>query len=210
MEGAVFAPKEGKSPKKLIIVMHGYGASAEDLWPIGYEISKTLPEAEVLLPHAFDPCEAGGGGRQWFKMGNWTLPEWKVQLAQVKKRFEDYLLPLLKERHLTLQDVALVGFSQGAMMALHFGLQEGVRAVVSFSGVLVDPDVQKSPSLPAILLVHGDSDSVLRTQYFFQTQEALRAQQIPFEALLVPNMGHSIDPESLQKACDFLEKHLTS
>ncbi|MDR1910506.1 MAG: hypothetical protein LBQ26_01530, partial [Holosporales bacterium] len=82
----VFKPAKNKPPKKLVIVLHGYGADAENLWPIGHEISQALPEAEIHIPNGFDPCEGSVGGRQWFAMGNWTLPEWRTQLAQTKVR----------------------------------------------------------------------------------------------------------------------------
>jgi phospholipase/carboxylesterase len=211
MHGSVFPPADGKPPKKLVIVMHGYGSNAGDLWTLGHEISKALPKAEVRVPHGFDSCEAGGGGYQWFKMGNWTIPEWKEGLAQTKARFETYLNPLIEKYHLSRKDVALVGFSQGAMMALHFGIQQGVQAIISFSGVLVDPEILKgASSYPNILLIHGDADGVLPVKAFFQAQEVLRAHQVSFETLLRPDMGHTIDTESLQKACTFLKEHLAS
>ncbi|MDR2412250.1 MAG: dienelactone hydrolase family protein, partial [Holosporales bacterium] len=202
LSGPVFNPAEEKRPKKLVVVLHGYGADAENLWPVGYEISKALPEAEVRVPNGFDPCEGSVGGRQWFEMGHWTQPEWCDQLAQTKARFDAYLLPILAERHLSVKDVAFVGFSQGGMLALHLGLLYGVQAVVCFSGVLVDPSaLKKSPSLPHILLVHGDSDPVLPPKVFFQAQEILRDQNAPFEASMQPNLGHSISTDGLHRAC---------
>ncbi|MDR2417258.1 MAG: dienelactone hydrolase family protein [Holosporales bacterium] len=207
--GPVFKPAEGKAPKKLVVVLHGYGADAENLWPVGYEISKALPEAEVLVPNGFDPCEGSVGGRQWFKMGRWTLPEWRAQLAQTKTRFDAYLMPILSELHLSIKDVAFVGFSQGGMMALHFGILYGIQAVVCFSGVFVDPNVlDQSPSLPHILLVHGDSDPVIPPKAFFQAQEILRAQNAPFEASMQPNLDHSINVDGLQRACLFLKQYI--
>jgi phospholipase/carboxylesterase len=211
MYGSVFSPANRKPPKKLVIVMHGYGSNAGDLWTLGREISKTLPDVEVHVPHGFDSCEVGGGGYQWFRMGNWTIPEWKEGLAQTKTRFDAYLEPLIKKYHLSRKDVALVGFSQGAMMALHFGIQQGVQAIVSFSGILVDPEVLEGASTcPNILLIHGDADDVLPVKAFFQAQEVLRTHQVSFETLLRPDMGHIIDTESLQKACTFLKEHLAS
>jgi phospholipase/carboxylesterase len=144
-------------------------------------------------------------------MGNWTLPEWRAQLAQAETRFDAYLLPILTELRLSKKDVALVGFSQGGVMALHFGIRREVCAVVSFSGVLVDSEGLKDcPVPPHILLVHGDTDPVIPSKAFFQAQEILRANSISFEALMRPNQGHCIDSEGLQRACDFLRDHLIS
>jgi phospholipase/carboxylesterase len=119
-------------------------------------------------------------------------------------------LPILAKQRLSIKDVALVGFSQGAMMAIHFGIHYGVQAVVCFSGVFVDPNVlDQSSFLPHILLVHGGSDHVIPQKAFFQAQEILRARNVPFEALMRPHLGHGIDAEGLQRACDFLREHLT-
>src|SRR5262249_57495134 len=71
----------------------------------------------------------------------------------------------LKRRNLPPSALALVGFSQGTMMALHVGLCRAAApfAIVGYSGLLaVPPDVNPEKfaaeikSRPPVLLVHGD------------------------------------------------------
>ena len=91
--------------------------------------------------------------------------------------------------------LALVGFSQGAMMALHVGLRRrrAPAAIVGYSGLLVGPERLKEATArdprgapPPILLIHGDQDPVIPVEAMFMAAEAL-AQAIdpgPMASLL--------------------------
>jgi len=52
--------------KKLLILLHGYGADGNDLLPIGEHIQKKIPNIEFISPNAFDKCEMNPFGYQWF------------------------------------------------------------------------------------------------------------------------------------------------
>ena len=66
---------------------------------------------------------------------------------------------------LTPADLVLVGFSQGAMMALHVAPRRAVAVagVVAISGRLLRPEVLVAETLvkPPVLLIHGDEDAVV-------------------------------------------------
>ena len=56
------------SDKKLLILLHGYGANGMDLMPIGDYVKNTITnfELECLAPDAFDVCDSNPYGFQWF------------------------------------------------------------------------------------------------------------------------------------------------
>jgi phospholipase/carboxylesterase len=96
---------------------------------------------------------------------------------------------------------ALMGFSQGAMTVLFTGLRRvsAPRAILAFSGALVAPE-----TLPAelanrapVLLVHGEADDVVPVQRSRDAEAALRAANLPVEAVYVPRLGHGIDDTGL-------------
>jgi phospholipase/carboxylesterase len=111
--------------------------------------------------------------------------------------------------------LALVGFSQGTMMALHVGLRRAVApaAIVGYSGVLVTPpDVDADAFAagikvrPPVLLVHGDRDDLIPPQALFQATQGLAALEVPVEWHLSPGIGHGIDGEGLRHGGEFLTR----
>ena len=120
------------------------------------------------------------------------------------------------ERHkLPASALALVGFSQGTMMALHVGLRRATApaAIVGYSGLLVTPPeheveafAAEVKSRPPVLLVHGDSDDLIPVQAVFQAAQGLSALGLSAEWHISPGVGHGIDAEGLRHGGEFLAR----
>src|SRR5207244_681928 len=108
----------------------------------------------------------------------------------------------------------LVGFSQGAMMALYAGLRRSIApaAIIAFSGQLPGRIPQPSPAgtYPPVFISHGDSDTVVPPQLMFVAMGALQQAGVEAEWHLARNIGHGIDPESLELAGQFLVKAIAN
>ena len=116
------------------------------------------------------------------------------------------MLDAFLERELTRhalppEALALVGFSQGCMLALFAGLRmaRGPAAILGYSGALVAPESLATEALarPPVLLVHGEADEVVPAARSRAAESALRAAGLPVQALYRPGLGHGIDPEGL-------------
>jgi phospholipase/carboxylesterase len=104
---------------------------------------------------------------------------------------------------------ALMGFSQGAMVALHTGLRRAVppRAILAYSGRLLVPDLPASPApCPPVLLVHGEADEVVPAENSRAAERALRAAGVPVESQFSPGLGHGIDEAGLARGGLFLQR----
>ena len=102
--------------------------------------------------------------------------------------------------------LALVGFSQGTMMALDRTMRRGdAAAVVGFSGMVADPAaaLPKAARHPPILLVHGTADPVLPFASLGAAEHALATAGFQVEALERPGLGHGIDQEGATRAVHF-------
>jgi phospholipase/carboxylesterase len=215
IEGPSFGPQAGGKPGHLVVLLHGYGADGKDLIEIGRAWQTLLPNAAFVSPHAPEPCGQAPSGRQWFPLTFRDPDErWKgVNVAgPVLERF---LEAELQRRNLPPSALALVGFSQGTMMALHVGLRCAVApaAIVGYSGMLVvaedaDPEsfASQIKSKPPVLLIHGDQDDVIPTAALFHAAQALSALDVPVEWHLSPGVGHGIDQEGLRHGGEFLAK----
>jgi phospholipase/carboxylesterase len=212
-------PAAAGRTSQLVVFLHGYGADGNDLIEIGRQWRALLPEAALVSPHAPERAPGAPMGRQWFALSvrspddsaaggeRWT--------GAVKARgaIDAFLDVELKRLGLDDSRLALVGFSQGAMMALHVGLRRprAPAAILGFSGMLIGPerldeatarDVRGAP--PPILLVHGEQDSLIPLEAMFTAAEALAQASIPTQWHLSLGIGHGIDAESLRQGGLFL------
>src|SRR2546421_3391308 len=132
------APKNGPA-RQLVVFLHGYGADGNDLIEIGRAWQPLLPQAAFVSPHAPRPCGQAPMGREWFPLTFRNPTERWDGVNIAAPGLESFLDAELARHQLPPSALALVGFSQGTMMALHIGLRRGAApaAIVGYSGMLV-------------------------------------------------------------------------
>ncbi len=215
LDGPSIEPKSGTA-KQLVVFLHGYGADGNDLIEIGRAWQGLLPDAAFVSPHAPHPCGQAPVGREWFPLTFRVPNERWVGVQAAAPALDAFLDAELARRKLPPQALALVGFSQGTMMALHAGLRRAVApaAIVGYSGMLVtpediDPDrfAAEIRSKPPVLLVHGDEDQLIPVQALMHGAQGLAALGIMTEWHISPGVGHGIDQEGLRHGGEFLAKN---
>ncbi len=208
LDGPRYGPASGQAPKQLVVLLHGLGADGNDLISLAPYFAQVLPEAAFVSPHAPFPCDMAPFGRQWFSLQERTLETMLGGVRMAAPVLDGFLDAELEKAGLTAEGLALVGFSQGTMMALHVGLRReaGPKAIVAFSGALLAPELlpEEIASRPPVLLVHGAADEVVPAQSLPAAVAALEANQVPVTHELRPGLGHSIDERGLQLAMGFL------
>jgi phospholipase/carboxylesterase len=216
LDGPRLAPASGPA-RQLVVFLHGYGADGNDLIEIGRAWQTLLPHVAFVSPHAPEPCGQAPVGRQWFALTFRDPDERWVGANKAAPVLERFLEAELNRHKLPPSALALVGFSQGTMMALHVGLRRAVppAAIVGYSGLLATPPdgnletlAAEIKSRPPVLLVHGDRDDLIPPQALFQSVQALAALGISAEWHLSPGIGHSIDAEGLRHGGEFLARQL--
>jgi phospholipase/carboxylesterase len=214
LDGPRLEPKSGTA-KQLVVFLHGYGADGNDLIDIGRAWQGLLPDAAFVSPHAPQPCGQSPMGREWFPLTFRDPDERWNGVNAAGPGLQAFLDAELKRRSLPPQALALVGFSQGTMMALHAGLRRAVApaGIVGFSGMLVAPEqlepesfMAEIKSRPPVLLVHGDQDQVIPVQALMHAAQGLAALDVPAEWHVSPGIGHGIDQEGLRHGAEFLAR----
>ncbi len=216
LDGPRIEPRSGRAARQLVVFLHGYGADGNDLIEIGRSWQPLMPHAAFVSPHAPMPC-GGGIGREWFPLTFRDQNERWTGCHKVAPVVEAFLDAELARRNLPASALALVGFSQGAMTALHVGLRRATAplAIVGYSGMLVvPPDANPETfagdikSRPPVLLVHGERDDLIPAQALFLASNDLAKLGVPVEWHLSPGIGHGIDQEGLRHGGEFLARHM--
>jgi phospholipase/carboxylesterase len=217
LSGPRFGPAAGGAPRQLVILLHGWGADGNDLIGLAPPLSQVLPHAEFLSPDAPFPCDAGMG-RQWFSLGDrspegdMSEPVMAARLAAVAPMVDAFIDEALEARGIAPERLALIGFSQGTMMALHVGLRRaaGLAGIVGYSGHLVAgvPPSPEAAPVPELLLVHGEQDDILPVAATRYAEQALRRLGYAVNAVYRPGLGHGIDEEGLRRGAAFLRRVL--
>jgi phospholipase/carboxylesterase len=211
LQGPVLLPHSGEKAKKLVVLCHGYGANGADLLGLAPYWSQSLPHTEFLSPNAPEIWESYPSGYQWFSLKEFTPQAIRNGLDKAAPILRDYLLDALQQRDLKPQDLAIVGFSQGGMMALEmlFAIQ-GIGGLICYSGGFFPKEGVSLPSKhPHILLIHGDNDQVVPYDYFLESQRNLKKLGLNPQTLTCAGLGHSIDEEGLNAGGKFLTEIFT-
>ncbi|MDO8933247.1 MAG: phospholipase, partial [Rhodocyclaceae bacterium] len=107
------------SPKaaQLILLSHGVGSNAQSLAGLGQAYAQVFPQAMVVAVDAPHPSELAPGGRQWFSVTGVTEENRVERVDAVLPAFEFAVRHWQERSGVGTAGTALVGFSQGAIMA---------------------------------------------------------------------------------------------
>jgi phospholipase/carboxylesterase len=214
LDGPRLEPRSGAA-RQLVVFLHGYGADGNDLIEIGRAWQQLLPHAAFVSPHAPRPCGQAPTGREWFPLTFRNPEERWTGVNEAGPILDSFLDAELKRRNLPPTALALVGFSQGTMMALHVGLRRAVAPVgiVGYSGMFVVPENLEPESFaaeirsrPPVLLIHGDADQLIPVQALLHAAQGLAALDVPAEWHISAGIGHGIDQEGLRQGGEFLTR----
>ncbi|OYZ93311.1 MAG: phospholipase [Rhizobiales bacterium 17-65-6] len=203
---------------KLLIMLHGVGSNGADLAPIGQHLAQNIGAqnigAQSVSPDAPHHFDQAGAGRQWFSISGVTEANRPARVAAARAAFDAALTKIVTAHGFQnqLKNVALIGFSQGAIMALD-AVASGrwpVGAVVAFSLRLASPAPLTPTRHTPVLLIHGTSDPVMPTATATAAEAALTAAGVKTTLHLLPGVGHTITPEGVALAQDFLRETLHS
>ncbi|HEU0118512.1 MAG TPA: alpha/beta fold hydrolase [Alphaproteobacteria bacterium] len=207
-------PLNGGAAKRAVIFLHGLGDSGSGgLLSLGQVWGPHLPDCEFLCPDAPFPFDMGPpdfGGRQWFSLQTFERETMLEGVKNAAPYLNEYIDHVLKTRNLTPDKLAIVGFSQGTMMALYTLPRRTppVACIVGYSGILSGGETLKAEkkSSPPVLLVHGKMDEVVPFAMMAEAEIVLKQAGISVTTVTCPFIGHSVDDTGVMAGLKFMQQ----
>ncbi|HEY0116152.1 MAG TPA: dienelactone hydrolase family protein [Allosphingosinicella sp.] len=210
VNGSSLQPLSGGAPRQIVLLLHGYGSNGADLIGLAPHWRQGLPDALFLAPNAPQTC--GGFGYQWWALSSFTPQALAAGAAGAAPAIDAFIDRKLEQYKLGESDLAIVGFSQGTMMALHVGLRRKrpVAGIVGYSGALTGAAAlaHDAISKPPVLLIHGSSDPVVPVAALHAAKSELQRLGVDVATHVSQGLGHSVDPDGLRLGREFLVKAL--
>ena len=188
--------------KKIILFLHGYGSNGSDLISLKDYIVIDHSSSEFISPNAPEPCELNFFGYQWFPLKERSFDELSLGLRLSYKYLDEIINNILLDHKVETNQISIVGFSQGSMLATYYALQSknNFHSIVSISGSLpslILKNLKLIKNNTQYLIFHGKIDDVVSSKQSIETQSFLESQNISSKIVLDENCGHSISPLAL-------------
>ena len=214
LTGPRWGPASKGAARQLVVLCHGVGADGQDLIDLAPRWAQALPDALFVSPDGPEPYDMAPTdmprGRQWFSLADRAPAIMQAGAREAAAPLLAFIDAELARAGLAPDQVALAGFSQGAMMALYAGLRRrpAPRALVAYSGALLARPTLAAEiaGRPPVLLVHGDRDEVVPAARSREAETALRALGVQVEVAWRPGLGHGIDEAGLSMGALFLQR----
>lgn len=210
----IFEP-QGEGPHPTLLTLHGWGANALDL--LGVAPYLCGGRFLVLCPQGPLQVPLGGAavGYGWFPISMGGPLNLRAVLA-AREELQAFLADALQRYPIDSKKLAILGFSQGGVMAYSLGLGEPERfaALAALSSWLPQdllsalPDVPATEQLP-VLIQHGSRDELVDVGRARQSVETLRTLRVPI-TYREYEMGHEISARSLGDLSNWLQEKVLS
>lgn len=201
--------------RSLVVFLHGYGADGNDLLGLADPLSMHLHDTVFIAPDAPEDCPSNPSGFQWFPIpfiDGSSVAKAEAGLASAAEDLNAFLDARMADEGMTEAQTALVGFSQGTMMALHVAPRRAapVAAVVGFSGRLLHPETFAAEMVcaPPTQLIHGDQDPMVPIAAMREATTVMMKAGIEVYSHVSRGTGHGIAPDGLALALSFLKDRL--
>jgi phospholipase/carboxylesterase len=206
-DSVIVARPEGQS-QQLMLLFHGVGSSALDLVPLGRVLAAEFPAAFIVSVAAPAPAEAGGG-RQWFSVLGISEENRVGRVEAALPAFVETVTHWQEEAGVGTDAVALIGFSQGGIMALESTRDRPAVAgrVVSIAGRFAALPTQANPGT-TLHMFHGKLDPVIPYGYTVEAAQHLVKLGADITADVIPHVGHQVNDDIAELLIERLRGHL--
>ena len=212
LDVASIPPLSGNRPQQAIVLCHGYGGDGKDISVLAINWQRFLPNAIFLCPNAPEVCQVNPQGYQWFDLANEKEEVILEKSLVAEAKLNIFLDQVFDNLQLELDNLALVGFSQGCMMSIQVGLKrkKKINCLIGYSGKVINQKHLSNNinSKPKIFLMHGANDTIVSPTHLLEAKEYLVNHGLKVKTKMFKNCEHRIPVEGSSLGLEFLKKNL--
>lgn len=202
----IMQPASGKKPDSIVVLLHGYGDTSENFIFLGALLAECLPDSLFVAIEGPITCKTISYGKQWLSSSKNNPSQLLKEINKLTPSLNQYLDDLLETYQVPPEKLVILGFSQGARVALHIGLRRAKCAgIIAFSGSYLNDATAVNLSSPPILLIHGEADKKAPPSLAKESYKQLEALKMPVTLILLPKVEHEIVPQGVAIAGEFLK-----
>ena len=218
----------GENPQKLVVFLHGYNGNINDhAYAINW-IKQYLENAVFCVPLAPETCDKNPQKKQWFGMlkydgqnrrfsadtnaseifeiYNQTQDEMSARAAEIN----DLIREIQQQYGFSAETTYVIGFSQGAMLALYAALSDKniSGGVFMLSGIIAAEKQlsQKISAFPHVYMFHGENDMKVQYKTLAFSDNWLTRHNIPHDIFTYPELAHKMCEAEIIEICKTINK----
>jgi phospholipase/carboxylesterase len=187
-------PSSATAPPRLIVFLHGAGSTPEAFAPAAVAWMLKFPGATGAIMQGL--VDAPAGGFDWYAPTR-DPADLEARIIDSGEHVAARIAHLQKTSGLAGSQTVLVGFAQGATIALELARRHAERvAIVVACGGRMLPSLKADESIrPAIHLIHGLLDTVTPVAHARQAYGRLRGVGAAVTLDLIEDLGHGISQD---------------
>ena len=205
-------PLSKEKPKQVIVLCHGYGGDGKDISSLAYNWQRFMPDTIFLSPNAPEVCSINPQGYQWFDLTNDNQKIILEKSLIAEEKLSKFLDQVLDNFKLEEKNLALVGFSQGCMMAIQVALKKKIQinCLLGYSGKVINQKhlSDNINSKPKTFLMHGEKDTIVSPIHLLEAKEFFNNRGLNIKTKIFKNCEHKIPVEGTSLGLGFLKKNL--
>ena len=190
-----------ESATNRLVLLHGWGADANDLVPVGKLLTEGLKIRFEIVSLSAPQFHPNGFGRQWYPLYPHEWDQVPKALLDLEKRIDNLCI-----NQIPLDKTLLVGFSQGGAMALELATRNKFEAVFALSSY-PHPGWNPINYMSPIFLCHGISDQVVPKAASEKSFKILSEKGFKSELYLYEG-GHEITNDLIKYCREKIEQKL--
>ena len=205
-------PFSKNKPQLAVVLCHGYGGDGQDISNFAINWQRFLPDAIFLCPNAPEICKVNPQGYQWFDLSSDKEELILEKSLAAEAKLNTFLDQVLNNFQLEINNLALVGFSQGCMMSIQIALKKKkqISCLIGYSGKVINQKhlSDNINSKPKIFLMHGVNDTIVTPTHLLEAKEYLVNHGLKIKTKLFKDCEHRIPVEGSSLGLGFLKKNL--
>ena len=211
-----------QNPKKLMIMLHGYGDNATNFIQIANLIDQDDWGMKYVALNAPDTIQDYPMGYEWFQLylngthisntGSKEYDVVKKKISENVEKIHNSISLLLENLNLNMSDCFVMGFSQGGMMAFELGqiLQNQLAGLAIISSRIISKEHKPNNAFlkTPIFISHGGQDAVLPVSNYNESIEVLKNYNYNYENRLIEKDEHTMSQETITLFQNFIKKNI--